>query len=295
MPARMCSMSGEIDLAHTNVRVLDYRWNAQERIHEQDDVFILRYRPFPAQVSLSAHFRDGHVQDFGQLMFFPAQVEINTTPAKEGELTRNVMCSFSRSKFVEIWPEQCDWSEELERCLDMRNPRIEQAMQRLGLEAACPGFASHLMADTLAQLIALEVARHFNDRKSTQRVRTFDGQFSASELGRVYDFVDSVTNRSPSVTEIADMCGISSAHLRRAFKHTTGMTLHDYVTNSRLRKAQALLLDTDLPLKEVAFRLGFASCSTFSSTFRRESGETPSGYRQRIVNRTLVGSSGRLH
>jgi len=58
--------------------------------------------------------------------------------------------------------------------------------------------------------------------------------------------------------------------------------VHEYVEELRLKKAQSLLAETDLPLKEISYRLGFADSSTFSSTFKRSSGETPSGYRYRF-------------
>jgi AraC family transcriptional regulator len=287
MPARVCNIAADLELTHANVRVLDYRWNEQERIHERDDEFILRYRPFPARVSLSAYLNNGQEQDFGQLMFFPPQTEINTTPARENELTRNIICNFSKSWFEEVWPDQCDWNEALDKCLDVRNFRLEQMMQRLGLEAASPGFASRLMTEAYVQIIAIEVARYFAEDQGfrPKRVRTFEGRFSTKELQRIYDYVDSFSNRSPTVADISRNCGVSSAHLRRSFKQTTGMTLHKYISTSRLTKAQTLLAESDLPMKEVAFRLGFASPSTFSSTFTREAGETPRAYRQRVAGR----------
>lgn len=283
MTVRTHNVSAAMDLNGMNVQVVDHRWSANEQITECADAFILRYRPNPGPISVAAHLRHGGLQDFGQLMFFPARTTVETTPARVSERARLITCKFRYEWFREIWPDRDEWNDQdLARCYDMRNFRVEQAVQRLGMEAESPGFASHMMAEALAQAIAVDLARHFNPRNRAKRLRTQEGRFSARELNRIYDYVDSVANRSPTTDEISEQCGISSAHLRRSFKRSTGETLHQYVTNARLRKAMTLLAESDLPLKEVAFRLGFASSSTFSSTFRKISGETPSGFRQRL-------------
>jgi AraC family transcriptional regulator len=284
MIAQTCNVTAFMDLDDVNIQILDYKWNENEQITECENRFILRYRTSPTPVSIAANMRHGALQDFGQLMFFPAMTACETTAAKLTERARSIVCSFRYEWFRKIWPDRDEWNDrDLARCYDMRNPRLEQAIQRLGLEAQSPGFASHLMAESLAQAIAVDLARHFTPRSRSRRVRTQEGRFSARELSRICDYVDSVLNRSPTTAEISRQCGISPAHLRRSFKASTGETLHQYVTNARLRRARVLLAESDLPLKEIAFRLGFASSSTFSSTFHKISGETPSGYRQRLL------------
>lgn len=283
MSARAFNVAAHMEVPGVDIQVLDYRWSAGEQIEELEHDFILRYRPFPAQVSVAARLPEGDLQNFGQLMFFPADVEIKTASANNNELTRNIMCRFNAGWFRKVWTGSSNWSnEELARCFDMRNLRIEQAIQRLGAEAADPGFASPLMVESLATVIAIEIARYFGDMREPLRIRTRDGRLSQADLNRIYEYIDSFSNRCPSIEDIADLCDISAAHLRRSFKKTTGKTVHEYVEELRLKKAQSLLAETDLPLKEISYRLGFADSSTFSSTFKRSSGETPSGYRYRF-------------
>ncbi|MGE3747824.1 MAG: helix-turn-helix transcriptional regulator, partial [Sphingomonadaceae bacterium] len=135
------------------------------------------------------------------------------------------------------------------------------------------------MVESLSTVVAVELARYFNNSGDDLRVRTREGRFSQADLSRIVEFIECAENRCPSIEEIAKVCDISPAHLRRSFKKTTGKTVHDYVEAIRLKKAQSLLADTDLPLKEISYRLGFSNSSTFSSTFKRTSGQTPSDYR----------------
>src|SRR5688500_6051138 len=154
MTARTCNVSAEMNLSGVDIQVLDYRWDVDESISECEESFILRYRPYPAQVSVAAHLKSGRLQDFGPLMFFPAEMGVWTTPAKVSQRARNVMCRFADSWFREIWPDRPSLSgSDLARCYDMRNFRIEQAMQRLGSEVETPGSASPLMVDSLTKLI----------------------------------------------------------------------------------------------------------------------------------------------
>lgn len=276
-------VAAHLDARIAKVQVSDFIWKEGEEIHQVNDNFIIGYRPYPAQVTVAAQLNNGRLQSFGQLMFFPAKVEVVTDPANCNERVRNIRCHFNAEWLRQIWRSMPQWeSSSLGRCFDMRNLRIEQAIQRLGYEALNPGFASTLMVESLSTTIAIEIVRHFNASPDSMRVRTQEGKLSDADISRIVEYIDSCENHCPNIDEIANVCDISPAHLRRSFKRTTGRTVHDAVEKIRLRKAQNLLVSTDLPLKVISYRLGFANSSTFSSTFRRASSETPSDYRRRL-------------
>lgn len=68
----------------------------------------------------------------------------------------------------------------------------------------------------------------------------------------------------------------------RLVKQTTGQTFIQLLTRIRLENAERLLRDTALPVTEIAATVGYESSEHFIRTFRRYTGETPSGYRQRM-------------
>ena len=80
---------------------------------------------------------------------------------------------------------------------------------------------------------------------------------------------------------MARLCEIGPGYLARAFKATAGRTIGDYVGEVRMTKARSLLADTDLPLKEIAYRLGFAGPSSFCAAFGKAVGTTPKQFRLR--------------
>jgi transcriptional regulator GlxA family with amidase domain len=98
-------------------------------------------------------------------------------------------------------------------------------------------------------------------------------------LRRVREFIEAHLEENISVQALADIAGLSMCHFARAFKQSEGVPPHDYLVQCRVRRAQQLLADTDLPLSEIAVAVGFADQSHCARRFREHFGLTPSGYR----------------
>lgn len=274
-------INSRIDVPGVCVQMIDYRWQRGAEIVEEEPHHLLRRRANPTRLGVSAVVGNAD-QPFGQLMFFPADTPFRTRAAANDEYVQTITCRFDRDWFAGMAEIPGEWDGfDLARCCDLRNSRIDQAIQWMGNEAVAPGLASALLIESLASAVAVEIARHFGQSEEQLRVRTRDGKLLPSHLNRVVAYIESTIQRCPTIDEIASTCDVSSAHLRRAFKNTTGHTIHHYVESVRLTKAKALLSETDLPLKEISYRLGFAASSTFSSVFRKLQGETPSGFRFR--------------
>jgi transcriptional regulator GlxA family with amidase domain len=98
-------------------------------------------------------------------------------------------------------------------------------------------------------------------------------------LRRVREFIGSHLEERISIQALATIAGLSMYHFARAFKQSEGMTPHDYLVQCRVRRAQHLLVATDLPLWEIALASGFADQSHCARRFREHTGVTPSSYR----------------
>jgi len=84
---------------------------------------------------------------------------------------------------------------------------------------------------------------------------------------------------SGTVAGLAARVGVSAFHLCRVFHRHTGLTLHAYRTELRLRHALERLPETDAGVTPVALDAGFSSHSHFTAAFRRTFGLTPSAFR----------------
>lgn len=89
------------------------------------------------------------------------------------------------------------------------------------------------------------------------------------------DFESDIT-----VTSLAKVAGMSSAHFARAFKLAFGTPPHRYLLTRRIERAAALLRDTDLPIIEIALSSGWNSLGTFGRVFRDILGESPTAVRK---------------
>lgn len=76
---------------------------------------------------------------------------------------------------------------------------------------------------------------------------------------------------------------LASNTIRILFKQRMGMTVHDYLTDTRMRKAKQLLADPDIRIKDVAARVGYDNVSYFCMRFARCYDVTPRMYRRQIL------------
>lgn len=75
----------------------------------------------------------------------------------------------------------------------------------------------------------------------------------------------------------------SVGHLRKRFRSIYGISLGDYISTLRLQKAKALLMQSRLMIKEIAYECGFSNNSSFNRFFIRAVGQSPLEYRKSLT------------
>lgn len=80
--------------------------------------------------------------------------------------------------------------------------------------------------------------------------------------------------------KIASACNMSCSHLRAVFKRETGLTVRDFVIQTRLVAAAYLLKRTDRNIMDIAMESGFGQISCFNRSFSKFFGQTPSAFRK---------------
>jgi AraC-like DNA-binding protein len=99
---------------------------------------------------------------------------------------------------------------------------------------------------------------------------------------RARDMMDRAFAQPLDVATVARVAHVSEAHFSRQFRATFGETPHRYLQRRRVERAMELLRETDRPVTEICFDVGFSSLGTFSRTFSGLVGESPSSYRARF-------------
>jgi AraC family transcriptional regulator len=166
---------------------------------------------------------------------------------------------------------------ELVEACSVSDPVIRQIGMALKAEVESEGPASRLYAESLANVLAVHLLRHYT--QEGDRVRASLGGLSGRKLNQVTEFIQDNIERDLGLTEIAEAVDLSPFHFARSFKQATGVSPHQYLIKSRIERAKALLADSELPIVEVGFRAGFKNQSHFTTLFRKLTSLTPKAYR----------------
>ena len=101
----------------------------------------------------------------------------------------------------------------------------------------------------------------------------------ARHLLRAKDLADARYFEPLDVGDLARAAGLSRAHFSREFRRAFGESPHAYLLTRRLERAAALLRTTDRSVADICFSVGLASVGSFTTSFTRTLGTSPTAYR----------------
>jgi AraC family transcriptional regulator, transcriptional activator of pobA len=100
-------------------------------------------------------------------------------------------------------------------------------------------------------------------------------------LADVFAVIDRRHADPMSLRDVAREVGMTPGHLTTVVRRRTGRTVQEWIIERRMAEARSLLADTDLPVAEVARRVGMSDPGYFSRQFRRTHGTSPRNWRGR--------------
>lgn len=144
-----------------------------------------------------------------------------------------------------------------------------------------PAEVSQLFIDQIGVAMTSYLVDNYGRGATATGSRT-NRLLSRSHEARVKEMLRSKMNGDISIAEIADACNLSRSYFIHAFRETTGQTPHQWLIAQRIERAQALLMDFERPLVEVATACGFADQSHFTRVFSQYTGKPPGAWRREI-------------
>jgi len=105
-------------------------------------------------------------------------------------------------------------------------------------------------------------------------------------LDQPVSYIQRNYSREITIEQLADMTHLSVSALERRFKKYMKKTPNQYINEVRLENAKRLLVETTLPIADIAYQCGFADASYFSRKFKRLFGELPSQCRSDMLSKT---------
>lgn len=102
------------------------------------------------------------------------------------------------------------------------------------------------------------------------------------DIKRALDYLHTNLNQDFSLSNVAELAGLSKYHFIRVFKKETGKTPYQYFVDLKIEKAVKLIKTKQYPITEISFLCGFKDHSHFSRVFLSKTGMSPSQYKKRL-------------
>ncbi|WP_434621915.1 AraC family transcriptional regulator [Tabrizicola sp. M-4] len=161
-------------------------------------------------------------------------------------------------------------------------PRLAQLVQMLGEEAARDEAGHDLILVRLVEILLIEALRAApTETAAPGLMRGLADQRISAALRSLHCDI----TRAWTVPDLAEAAGMSRSAFFERFSRMVGSRPMEYLTIWRMSVARDLLRRGSLALDEVAERVGYSSASTFSTAFRRHTGEPPGRYMRAVPTR----------
>jgi AraC family transcriptional regulator len=161
----------------------------------------------------------------------------------------------------------------------VRDPVIQSVVTQLAVEARSGSPSGLLYAESACEFLAYHLIQRHSTLSQTS-IRPIGGM-PAHRLRVVKSYIEENLGNSISLSELACLACVSVRHFERAFRQSLGVPPHRYVLERRVSAARDLLLThPNLPIEEIARKLGFSSSSHLSAAFSRRMGCSPARFRR---------------
>lgn len=145
----------------------------------------------------------------------------------------------------------------------------------------------HLVRRELGAAVATRFARRMvvppqRDGGQQQFVEMPIPSCTADSLATLLDWATERLDEPHSVASLAGQAAMSERNFARRFQAETGTTPHRWLNSQRVLAARTLLESGDLPVEQIAAKVGFNSAVVLRDHFRRATGLSPQAYRRRF-------------
>lgn len=161
-------------------------------------------------------------------------------------------------------------------------PELSCVLQQMRLDSMQQLHDEARMEEQLYALASVLIGEHLQVRREIAELSSIKASTRQELYRRLYtgyEYILAYYKQPISVSEVAETACLSTNHFLRSFKQLFGATPYQIIKEKRLREAERLLRHTDLPVTEICFEVGFQSTGSFSTSFFRRFGDSPSAYR----------------
>lgn len=200
----------------------------------------------------------------------PAGTLYLTAPSKPLGVQFQSPCAFLHFHIsADHFPAQFSATDGLNDLVLLRDPLAAELAKTLIEHGDA---ADHQFTRCIAQTLAMHLTRLELPRARVNALPKW-------RLRRVEQYIADHFHRCISLSELANVAGLSRMHFAAQFRAATGYRPREYLLNHRIEHAKTLLATTERPLAEIALAVGFSTQAHFSTVFKRISDQSPARWR----------------
>jgi AraC-like DNA-binding protein len=157
---------------------------------------------------------------------------------------------------------------------------LQAILDQLSHEYLSSKPGAEIVVTRMTEVLIVELIRmNFGQKKEAPLIKALSDRYVSVALQQLHQSPE----KSWSLELLASNVGLSRAAFAKRFKLLVGQPMFDYLTQIRMQQACQLLSQTDLPLYEIANRVGYDSDLAFTRTFKKRLDKSPTQYRKQIV------------
>lgn len=230
-------------------------------------------------------FVDHKIYDIkkGDMILIPKRVIHKTTAIDNHKHTRYLLSfseAFARSIYAEMGINSLEqvFSSVKITIPESRRDYILRLFDKIS-EECIPGnadpFSSRMLRNCLSELLIF-IARYHQKNPEDSAV----SEISEERIQQAAKYICDHYSRNISLAEVADHVYMSETYFSKKFKKVTGLKFSEYLTSVRIRKADEMLLETEMPISHIAEACGFSDTNYFGDVFKKIKGVSPLRYRK---------------
>jgi AraC family transcriptional regulator len=184
------------------------------------------------------------------------------------ELVREIHCDMFASQATITLPP----------CVGAMDEMFQTIAHEIRKMLRTPRPADCVYAETLSRAAAGYLVRNYISGRplSTNNARKLTPQ----QCKRAIEYIEECLGENLTLAGIAKAAGVSTGRLNSEFKRSMKLAPYQYVLNARVRRANVLLISTDLSLAQIAVQCGFSNQQHMTRMMQRLMGRTPGAVRR---------------
>ena len=161
----------------------------------------------------------------------------------------------------------------------LKHSWLKSTLDQLSAEYMSQRPGAELVVNKLTEIVLVELIRINFARGEEGR---FIAALSDKRIAKALHHIHNDPQNPWTLDNVAEKVGMSRAAFAKHFKELVGHPMFEYLTRLRVQRAMELLRESNLPLYEIASRVGYESDLAFTKTFKKHTGTTPTRFRKQL-------------